>query len=359
MTQTHKTKAIKIGSLVIGGGAKIAFQSMLSLPWTDREANVRQAQELETAGCDIIRMAVPEIGAVKTLAAVKENCSMPVVADIHFDYRLALESVAAGADKIRINPGNIGSPDRVKAVADACRLAGIPIRVGVNSGSVEKELLAQYGRTPRALSESALGQVRLLERFDFDNIVVSAKTASPADTVQTYRLLAASCTYPLHVGVTEAGTEQKGILRSAAAIGSLLLDGIGDTIRVSLTASPILEVETGKRLLEALGLVDAVTVISCPTCARTKGPVIEMAHRVEDFCADLKVPLRVAVMGCEVNGPGEAAGADVGMAFGAGCAVLFKAGQIVAKGEQEAIFQQLCKTITEVADAAETQRIIR
>lgn len=335
-------KKIAIGKITIGGGERIAVQSMLNARYDDIEGNIGQTKRLASAGCDIVRIAVPNMEAVKTLAAVKEACDIPLVADIHFDYKLALESVAAGADKIRINPGNIGSSDRVKAVADCCKINHVPVRIGVNSGSLSKDILLQYGGpTPQALAQSALYNAKQLERFNFDNIVISVKSSDAKVTVEANRILARSCRYPLHLGVTEAGTEEMAALKSAAAIGSLLLDGIGDTIRISITGTLEREIDVGKNLLTSLGMSDRPTVISCPTCGRTRGPVAEFAEKLQAVCKDIKKPVKIAVMGCEVNGPGEAKTADIGMAFGNGCAILFQNGEIVKKGSPDEIYGEI------------------
>ena len=341
------TKQVKVGDVLIGGGAPISVQSMLNKPAEDIEGSVKQALELQKAGCNIIRAAVPNKEAVKLIEALKENLSVPVVADIHFDYRLALECAAAGVDKIRINPGNIGSDDRVKAVADACRQRNIPIRIGVNSGSVEKEILAKYGSpVPEALVESALYHASLLEKFDFDDIVISIKSSNVEKTVKAYSLASEKCDYPLHVGVTEAGTSRMGIIKSSIGIGSLLLKGIGDTIRVSLTDSPVKEVAAGYDILKAVGLKkDAVQIVSCPTCGRTKIDLISLANEVESALASCTKPIKVAVMGCVVNGPGEAREADIGVAGGDGCAVLFKKGEILKKVPENEIVSALLSEI--------------
>lgn len=341
------TKQVKIGDVLIGGGAPISVQSMLNKPAEDIEGSVKQALELQKAGCNIIRAAVPNKEAVKLIEALKENLSVPVVADIHFDYRLALECAAAGVDKIRINPGNIGSDDRVKAVADACRQKNIPIRIGVNSGSVEKEILAKYGSpVPEALVESALYHASLLEKFDFDDIVISIKSSNVENTVKAYSLASEKCNYPLHVGVTEAGTSRMGIVKSSIGIGSLLLKGIGDTIRVSLTDSPVKEVAAGYDILKAVGLKkDAVQIVSCPTCGRTKIDLISLANEVESALASCTKPIKVAVMGCVVNGPGEAREADIGVAGGDGCAVLFKKGEILKKVPENEVVSALLSEI--------------
>ena len=341
------SRPVRAGSLQIGGGAPIAVQSMLSVPAGDVEGNVRPAKELYAAGCDVLRVAVPDRDAVRLIPAIKEAVPIPLVADIHFDYRLALESAAAGVDKIRINPGNIGGPERVKAVADACRSRGIPIRVGVNAGSLEKEILAKYGHpTPEALRDSALYHASLLEQADFSDIVLSLKSSHVPTMAAAYRLTAAACAYPLHLGVTEAGTERMGLLKSAAGIGSLLLDGIGDTIRVSLTADPVREVEAGLDLLRALGLrTGEAMLVSCPTCGRTKIDLIRIAAEVEERLRAVHKPVTVAVMGCVVNGPGEAKEADIGIAGGDGKAVLFKKGQIVRTVEESCAVEELMREL--------------
>lgn len=347
MTERRKSRQVTAGNLKIGGGAPISVQSMLNVLADDIEGNVRQAKALEAAGCDIVRLTVPNKEAVKTLAAVKEAVSIPVVADIHFDYQCALESVAAGVDKIRINPGNIGAEDRVKAVADACRLHNVPIRIGVNSGSVEKEILAKYGApTPDALCESALRHAALLEKYDFHDIVISIKSSNVERMVAAYRKMATLCDYPLHLGVTEAGTERMGLIKSAAGIGALLLDGIGDTIRVSMTADPVKEIAAGFDILKAVGLkTDCPQIVSCPTCGRTKIDIISLANEVERCLSTCRKPITVAVMGCIVNGPGEAKEADIGIAGGDGCGLLFKKGEIVRKVPENEIVDALMEEI--------------
>ncbi len=338
-------KTVKVGSLELGQG-KIYIQSMLSIPAENIEDSVKQAKELEAAGCEIIRAAVPTVKDAALISALKEAVSCPIVADIHFDYKIALECVAAGVDKIRINPGNIGSADRVRAVADACRLKGIPIRIGVNSGSLKKELLEKYGSpTPEALTESALDHVRLLNVCDFDDIVISIKSSNVKNMIAAYRLLAQRMDYPLHLGVTEAGTERMGIIKSAMGIGSLLCDGIGDTIRVTLTADPIREVYAAKDILKACGLGGGAELISCPTCGRTKIDLIPLARRVEKLLETVDKPIKVAVMGCVVNGPGEAREADIGIAGGNGEGIIFKKGEILRKVPEERLFEELKKEI--------------
>ncbi len=341
------TRTVKAGNVKIGSGNKITVQSMLNVPAHNIDGNVAQAVELEKAGCEIVRLTVPDLEAVKTLYAVKNAVKIPVVADIHFDYKCALESVAAGVDKIRINPGNIGSDDRIKAVADACRQKNIPIRIGVNSGSLEKDLLKKYGHvTPEALCESALRHASLLEKFDFNDIVISIKSSDVPTMVAAYRLVAEQCDYPLHLGVTEAGTKHMGMLKSAAGIGSLLLDGIGDTIRVSLTADPVAEVSAGFDILKAVGIKkDCPQIVSCPTCGRTKIDLISLAEKVEKELANVHKPIKVAVMGCAVNGPGEAKEADIGVAGGDGYGLIFKHGEILKKVPEDKIVEELLKEI--------------
>lgn len=341
------TRTVKAGNVEIGSGSKITVQSMLNVLAHDIEGNVAQAVELEKAGCEIVRLTVPDIEAAKTLYAVKNAVKIPVVADIHFDYKCALESVAAGVDKIRINPGNIGSDDRIKAVADACRQKNIPIRIGVNSGSLEKDLLKKYGHvTPEALCESALRHASLLEKFDFNDIVISIKSSDVPTMVAAYRLVAQQCDYPLHLGVTEAGTRHMGMLKSAAGIGALLLDGIGDTIRVSLTANPVSEVAAGFDILKAVGIKkDCPQIVSCPTCGRTKIDLISLAEKVEKELANVHKPIKVAVMGCAVNGPGEAKEADIGVAGGDGYGLIFKHGEILKKVPENKIVEELLKEI--------------
>ena len=322
---------------------------MLNVPSTDIEGSVRQAVALEKAGCDIIRAAIPDMDAVQLIPAIKNAVRIPLVADIHFDYRLALEAVAAGIDKIRINPGNIGSDDHVKAVADACRQKNIPIRIGVNSGSLEKEILAKYGSpTPQALVESALYHASLLEKYDFHDIVLSMKSSDVASMIQAYELAAQSCDYSLHLGVTEAGTERMGLIKSAIGIGSLLQLGIGDTIRVSLTADPVKEVAAGFDILKALDLNDGVRFVSCPTCGRTRIDLIRIANEVEQRLAGCRKNIKVAVMGCVVNGPGEAREADIGIAGGDGVGLLFKKGQIIRKVPEDQLVECLLQEIDQM-----------
>ena len=341
------TKQVHVGSVAIGGGAPVSVQSMLCAPSDDVEANLRQAKRLEEAGCEILRVSVPDSGAVALVGRLKETVAIPIVADIHFDYRLALACVDAGVDKIRINPGNIGDDSRVKAVADACRTHAIPIRIGVNSGSLEKSILAKHGGpTAEALVESALYHASLLEKFDFTDIVISLKSSDVRRTYDAYRLIAEKSPYPLHVGVTEAGTLRQGIIKSACAVGGLLLDGIGDTIRVSLTDDPVEEVRAGIDILKAVGLhKGGVTFVSCPTCGRTRIDVVALAKEAEQRLANCKKDITVAIMGCVVNGPGEAAQADIGIAGGDHCGVLIRKGEILRKVPEEALLDELIAEI--------------
>ncbi len=340
-------KQVIAGNVKIGGGAKVSVQSMLNVPADDIENSVKQSKKLENAGCDIIRAAIPNMEAIKLIPAIKKEVSVPLVADIHFDYRLALEAVNAGIDKIRINPGNIGDDSRVKAVADACKAHNIPIRIGVNSGSLEKHILAKYGHpTPQALCESALYHASLLEKFDFDNIVLSMKSSSVGIMIKAYELAAEKCDYPLHLGVTEAGTERMGIIKSSAGIGALLVKGIGDTIRVSLTADPVREIYAAHDILKALDIeTDGIQFVSCPTCGRTKIDLINLANEAQDRLKDCKKNIKVAIMGCAVNGPGEAKEADIGIAGGNGMGLVFKKGEIIKKVPEENLISALIEEV--------------
>lgn len=344
---TRKSKKIKIGNTFIGGDSPILVQSMLNVPAEDIEGSVKQAVELEKAGCQIIRFAIPNKDALALVEPIKNAVSVPLVADIHFDYKLALGAAERGIDKIRINPGNIGSEDRVKAVADICNQKGLPIRIGVNSGSLEKHILAKYGApTPEAMVESAMYHASLLEKFDFDNIVISIKSSNVNTMIKAYELAAQECSYPLHLGVTEAGTERMGIIKSAVGIGSLLTHNIGDTIRVSLTDNPVKEVYAAFDILKAIGLkTDCPYLISCPTCGRTKIDLVGLAKQVEERLRDCKKPIKVAVMGCIVNGPGEAKEADIGIAGGDGCGLIFKKGEILRKVPENELLNELMKEI--------------
>lgn len=341
------TKQVNAGGVLIGGGADVTIQSMLNIPAEDIPESVEQARRLQDAGCEIIRAAVPDLSAVRLIYALKQALSIPVVADIHFDYRIAIECVAAGVDKIRINPGNIGSQDRIKAVADACRQKNIPIRIGVNSGSLEKHILAKYGApTSEALCESALYHASLLEKFDFNDIVLSMKSSDVKTMVSAYELASEKCDYPLHLGVTEAGTKRMGMIKSAAGIGSLLLHGIGDTIRISLTDDPVEEIYAARDLLKAIGVrKGGVTFVSCPTCGRTKINLISLANQAEEKLRDCKKDIKVAIMGCVVNGPGEAREADIGIAGGKGEGLIFKKGEVIKKVPENKLISELMKEI--------------
>ena len=343
----NKTKKVQVGRLAIGGDAPVTVQSMLCAPSFDVDKNVEQAIRLEQAGCDMIRVSVPDAEAVRLVEALKNAVSMPVVADIHFDYKLALACADAGVDKIRINPGNIGDEDRVKAVADACRRKNIPIRIGVNSGSLEKSILAKYGSpTPEALVESALYHASLLEKFDFDDIVISMKSSNAVRTYEAYRLMAERCPYPLHLGVTEAGALRSGIIKSSCAIGGLLLSGIGDTIRVSLTDDPVEEVRAGIDILKAVGLrKGGVTLVSCPTCGRTRVDLVGLVKEAERRLAGIQKDITVAIMGCVVNGPGEAKEADIGIAGGDRCGVIIRKGEVIRKVPEADLLDELIAEI--------------
>ncbi len=341
----RKVKPVRVGEYVLDG-RHIYIQSMLNMRSDDIEGSVRQAVELEKAGCEIVRAAIPDMDAVRLITAIKEKVNIPLVADIHFDYRLALEAAAAGIDKIRINPGNIGGMDRVKQVVDACRTRNIPIRIGVNSGSLEKEILAKYGSpTPEALVESALGHAAMLENFDFTDIIISIKSSDVNRMIQSYRLAAKKCSYPLHLGVTEAGTERMGLIKSSVGIGSLLCDGIGETIRVSLTDDPVKEIAAAKDILKAISKREGVKIVSCPTCGRTRIDLVKAAKAVEDAVKDMDKNITVAVMGCVVNGPGEAREADIGIAGGDGCAVIFKKDGTQRKIKEEDIVSEILMEI--------------
>ncbi len=341
------TKKLMVGGVPVGGGAPVSIQSMCNTKTDDVGATVEQILRLEEAGCEIIRVAVPDLAAARAVGAIKSRIHIPLVADIHFDYKLALECVDQGVDKIRLNPGNIGGEDRVKAVADACRKNRVPIRIGVNGGSLEKELRKKYGGvTAQALVDSALGHAALLNKFDFDDICISVKCSSVPLTIAAYRELSRRCDYPLHLGVTEAGTPEMGMVKSAMGIGGLLCLGVGDTLRVTLTADPVEEVFAAKKILLAAGLrQEGPNLIACPTCGRTNIDLIPMAREVERRLAGCKKPITVAVMGCAVNGPGEAAAADVGIAGGVGEGLLFSRGQVLRKVPQEKLVDALMEEI--------------
>ena len=337
------TKQINVGGVPIGGGAPVTIQSMTNTPTQDVKATLDQIRKLAAAGCEIVRVAVPDMEAARAVGKIKEGSPIPVVVDIHFDYKLALEAIAAGADKVRINPGNIGGEDRVKAVAEACLLHNIPIRIGVNGGSLEKSILAKYGGIcPEAMVESAFQHIRLLEQYDFTDICVSLKSSNVQTAMQAYQLMHCRSDYPLHIGVTEAGTVRMGTLKSAVGIGGLLALGIGDTMRVSLSADPVEEIYAAREILKAAGVRrEGPELVSCPTCGRTKIDLIALANQVEERLKSVDKPITVAVMGCAVNGPGEAAAADCGIAGGVGEGLLFQRGQIVKKVPQDRLVDEL------------------
>ena len=343
------TRQINVGGVPIGGGAPVTIQSMTNTPTQDVEATLRQIRELAAAGCEIVRVAVPDMEAARAVGKIKEGSPIPVVVDIHFDYKLALEAIAAGADKVRINPGNIGGEDRVKAVADACRQRGIPIRIGVNSGSLDHNVAARYGMTPEAMVESAFQHIRMLEKYDFTDICVSLKSSNVQTAMRAYQLMHCRSDYPLHIGVTEAGTVRMGTLKSAVGIGGLLALGIGDTMRVSLSADPVEEVYAAREILKAAGVrKEGPELVSCPTCGRTKIDLIALANQVEERLKTVDKPITVAVMGCAVNGPGEASAADCGIAGGVGEGLLFRKGEIVKKVPQDRLVDELFALIEEL-----------
>lgn len=339
----RESKVIKVGNIVIGGGNDIIIQSMTNTPTTDVEKTVNQIKKLQEEGCQLVRVTVNTEEAAKKIKEIKEKIDIPLVADIHFDYRLAVLAIENGIDKLRINPGNIGSDEKVEIVVKKAIEKGIPIRIGVNSGSLEKSILEKYGKpTSDAMVESALYHMRLLEKFNFTDIVISLKSSNVKMMVEAYRKLAKLCNYPLHLGVTEAGTAFQGTVKSAIGIGSLLVDGIGDTIRVSLTEDPVEEIKVAKEILKVLGLKETgVEIISCPTCGRTEIDLIGLAHQVEEEFEKMDKKIKIAVMGCVVNGPGEAREADYGVAGGKGVGVLFKKGEIVKKVDEADILKEL------------------
>ncbi len=347
LIKRRKTKMVRVGNIEIGGQAPIVVQSMTNTDTRDVAATVRQVIELEQAGCDVVRLAVPDMEAARAIGDIKKETNVPLVADIHFDHRLALECIARGIDKIRINPGNIGSGSKVKEVAMQAKQRRVPIRIGVNSGSIEKDLLAQYGSpTAEAMVESALRHVALLEEHDFTDIVISLKASDVPRTVEAYRLAAQRLEYPLHLGVTEAGTLWSGTIKSAIGIGALLLDGIGDTIRVSLTGDPVEEAKVGIQILKSLGLRrSGIELISCPTCGRCRIDLIGIANRVEQRLQNCGKNIKVAVMGCAVNGPGEAREADIGIAGGNGVGLIFRKGEIIKKVPEEQLVDELIDEI--------------
>ncbi|MDI3529600.1 MAG: (E)-4-hydroxy-3-methylbut-2-enyl-diphosphate synthase [Thermoanaerobacter sp.] len=346
------TREVKIGNKKIGGNNPILVQSMTNTDTHDIEKTIEQIRRLEAEGCDIIRVAVPDMEAAEAIKEIKKNINIPLVADIHFDYRLAIKSIENGADKIRINPGNIGREENIKKVVEIAKEKGIPIRIGVNSGSLEKEILHKYkGVTAEAVVESALKNVLILEKLGFYDIVISLKTTNVPLTIEAYKLASSKVDYPLHVGITEAGTIEAGTIKSAIGIGTLLYLGIGDTIRVSLTGDPVHEVRVGRQILRSLGLLkEGVEIISCPTCGRTKIDLIRLAEEVEKRTRHIKKPLKVAVMGCAVNGPGEAKEADIGIAGGDGEGVIFKKGKVYKKVKEEELIEELTKEIEKLLE---------
>ena len=350
----ENTKRINVGGVAVGGGTKVSVQSMCNTKTWDAEATAAQIREFAAAGCDIVRVAVPDMRSAQAISEIKERVDMPLVADIHFDYRLALEAAARGADKIRINPGNIGGEENVKAVAEACRARKIPIRIRVNAGSLEARLIEKYGHPcPEAMVESARGHVALLNKYGFDDICLSLKTSSVPLTIASYRMAAECFPYPLHLGVTETGTEWNGTIQSAVGIGTLLCEGIGDTIRVSLTADPVREVAAGVAILKAAGLRSGgVKFVSCPTCGRTEIDLISLAKDVEARVKNIDRDITVAVMGCVVNGPGEAREADYGVAGGKGKGILFKKGQVLGTYP----YERLCDALTELIENDKEQQ---
>lgn len=342
-----ETKKIRVGDIYIGGNSPITVQSMTNTDTRDIHATIEQIKRLEEAGCEIVRVAVPDNDAAEAIKSIKKAIRIPLVADIHFDYRLALSSMENGADKIRLNPGNIGDRDRVKKVVEMAKSREIPIRIGVNSGSVERQIFEKYGGvTPEGMVESALGHARILEELNFDRIAISIKASSVPMTIAAYRLMSEKSRYPLHIGVTEAGTVYRGTIKSAAGLGCLLAEGIGDTLRVSLTGDPVEEVRVGHEILKALGLKKSgIEFVSCPTCGRCQIDLIDIANKVEEKLEHLKKNVKVAVMGCAVNGPGEAREADIGIAGGKGEALLFRKGEIIRKIPQDRIVDELLEEI--------------
>jgi (E)-4-hydroxy-3-methylbut-2-enyl-diphosphate synthase len=342
-----KTREVSVGNVKIGGDNPISVQSMTNTDTRDAKATIEQIKRLEEAGCDLVRVAVPDIVAAKAIGEIKSKVSIPVIADIHFDYKLALEAIDQGVDGVRINPGNIGDVSRVKMVVDKCKEKNLKIRIGVNGGSLEKELLEKYGSaTSEALVESAMGHIKILEDLDFYNTVISLKSSDIFKTIDAYRLISEKVDYPLHVGITESGSIKKGTIKSSIGVGALLVEGIGDTIRISLTGDPVEEVNVGKEILRSLGLLnDKIKVVSCPTCGRCNIDLISVVNDVEKKIADLDKDITIAIMGCAVNGPGEAREADVGIAGGKGEGLLFKKGEIVRKIKDSDLVEELLDEI--------------
>lgn len=355
MIERKKTRRIYIGNVAIGDGAPISVQSMTNTKTTDTENTVAQINALQAAGCDIVRLAVPDMEAARNLGNIIKKVSVPLVADIHFDYRLALEAINQGISALRLNPGNIGSEDRVKAVVREAKANNIPIRIGVNAGSLDKALLEKYGGiTAEALVESAIRHVRILEQQDFYDMKISLKAHDVPLTLEAYQLMSERVDYPLHLGITEAGTARTGMIKSAVGIGALLTQGIGDTFRISLTGDPVVEVKVANEILKSLGLREyGPTLISCPTCGRTCIDLLGIAAQVEERLADVKKPISVAVMGCVVNGPGEARGADVGIAGGNGVGLVFRRGEIIRKVDEKNLVEELFKEIDSIVNEEE------
>ena len=352
LKKRRPTRQIHIGKVAIGGGAPISVQSMTNTKTTDTEATVAQIRALQAAGCDIVRLAVPDMEAAKNLGNILRQVTVPLVADIHFDYKLALEAIHQGIHALRLNPGNIGGEEKVKAVVEAAKEAGIPIRIGVNAGSLDKKILKKYGGvTPEALVESAMEHVRILEALDFHDMKISLKAHDVPLTIAAYRLMSQTVDYPLHLGITEAGTVNTGIIKSAVGIGALLAEGIGDTFRISLTGDPVVEVRVANEILKSLGLKEyGPTLVACPTCGRTSIDLPDIAAQVEEKLRDIEDPIEVAVMGCVVNGPGEARGADVGIAGGNGEGLIFRKGEIVRKVPEADLVNELFQEIDQILE---------
>ncbi|MEG0180336.1 MAG: flavodoxin-dependent (E)-4-hydroxy-3-methylbut-2-enyl-diphosphate synthase [Peptostreptococcaceae bacterium] len=343
----RQSKEVSVGNVKIGGNNPISIQSMTNTDTRDSEKTIAQIKALESVGCDIVRVAVPDMEAAKNISKIKEAVNIPIIADIHFDYRLALEAIDQGVDGVRINPGNIGNIDRVKMVVEKCREKNLKIRIGVNGGSLEKELLEKYGfATPEALVESAMGHIKILEDLDFYNIVISLKSSDIYKTIDAYELISKKVDYPLHIGITESGSIKKGTIKSSIGVGALLLKGIGDTIRISLTGDPTEEVVVGKEILRSLDLLnDKIKVISCPTCGRCNIDLIDVVNKVEEKIGQMEKNITVAIMGCAVNGPGEAREADIGIAGGKGEGLLFKKGEIIRKIKNDNLVEELLNEI--------------
>ena len=352
LQKRRPTRQIHVGKVAIGGGATISVQSMTNTKTTDTEATVAQIRALQAAGCDIVRLAVPDMEAAKNLGNILRQVTVPLVADIHFDYKLALEAIHQGIHALRLNPGNIGGEEKVRAVVEAAKEAGIPIRIGVNAGSLDKKILKKYGGvTPEALVESAMEHVRILEALDFHDMKISLKAHDVPLTIAAYRLMSQTVDYPLHLGITEAGTVNTGIIKSAVGIGALLAEGIGDTFRISLTGDPVVEVRVANEILKSLGLKEyGPTLVACPTCGRTSIDLPAIAAQVEEKLRDIEEPIEVAVMGCVVNGPGEARGADVGIAGGNGEGLIFRKGEIVRKVPEADLVNELFQEIDQILE---------